>query len=99
MHLRPVEADADCLAVSERQATDLTDDRPTLGTDRLDIEWSGEIEKQPHGIAATERRGRCGRRKRERVAQAVAVAPGTDGCRLICEPSAGLGLGLDFRRW
>jgi hypothetical protein len=70
--LRPVEADADGLALFERQQADIADDGAALGADRFDIDRFGMVEHQPHrigsggtaqpGSARQRRTSRAGRR-------------------------------------
>ena len=82
-NLRPVEADADGLALLQRQPADVTDDGAALEADLFDIHRPGMVEHQPHRIGAAEQRGRGRRGKGEGDAQAVAVTSRLDGGGLV----------------
>ncbi len=81
-HLRPVQANTDGEALVQRHRADIADDGPALGPDLLDIDRSGLVEHQPHGVGASEHRRRRRRGKGEDHAKAVAVAPCVDGSGL-----------------
>ena len=89
-HLRAIEANADRLALLERQQADLGDQRPALGADRLDVDRLQGVEHQPHRIGPAKQRRRRGGGERKRQAQSVAVA-----CRADLD---GRFAGPDFRR-
>ena len=74
-HLRAIEADADRLALLQRQPADIADDGARLLADRRHVERLCGIEYQPHRIGAAEQRRRGCSGKGERHPQPVAVAP------------------------